>query len=151
MLYLALLTALRPFHVVLVAQEVIGQYIADFCIYPSRVVIEVDGLSHCGERQRAYDARRDTFMRNLGIRVFRFTNLEVESDADGVAKIIISHCGNLESMSANQTPIRIPEVVRREWVEPERDVYNSRYVPSGGGVRKRRKGSLSSANSICVA
>jgi very-short-patch-repair endonuclease len=148
MLYSAILSALRPYHVVVVSQEVIGQYIADFCIYPARVVVEVDGPSHRGEKQVAYDGRRDSFMRNLGMRVFRFSNLEVESDTEAIAKIILSHCGNLELMSDHLTPIRIPEVQRREWIAPKRNVYESRYVRSGNGIRKRRSGALSSASSI---
>jgi hypothetical protein len=131
-----------------VAQEIIGPYIADFCIYPSRVVVEVDGPSHRPIKQAEYDARRDTYMRNLGIKVLRFTNLEVESATEGIASRIVANCSGLELMSAQPTPIRIPEVVEQKW-EPRKteNIYDRKRWPKGS----KRRGSLSSASEICGA
>jgi very-short-patch-repair endonuclease len=151
MLYSALLIAFRPYHVVVVAQEIIGPYIADFCIYPARVVIEVDGPSHRPAKQAAYDARRDTFMRNLGMKVLRFTNLQVESDAQEIAARIVAQCGTLELMSDHPTPIKIPAVEKTEW-EPRKivDVYKWNVGPKGSKRQTFRTGSLSSKSAICA-
>jgi very-short-patch-repair endonuclease len=133
MLYSALANALRPYHVVLVAQEIIGPYIADFCIYPSRVVIEVDGPSHQRQEQVAYDAQRTAFLETLGFKVLRFTNLEVETNADEIAARTVAQCSPLELISDSPTPIRIPVAEKRE---PE--------------IKYVRSGSLSSKSAICA-
>jgi very-short-patch-repair endonuclease len=47
----------------------------------SLIVIEVDGGQHA--EARAYDSRRDEYMRGQGFRVLRFWNNEVLSNMDG--------------------------------------------------------------------
>lgn len=66
----------------------IGPYIADFYATKVRLVIEVDGDSHCTPSGEALDADRDAYMRGLGICVLRVTNLEVYEDMEGVLKRI---------------------------------------------------------------
>jgi very-short-patch-repair endonuclease len=63
-------------------QKPIYGYIVDFWISAWRVVIEVDGGYH--EGQREYDAKRDAALSSLDITVLRFTNEEVERDIEGV-------------------------------------------------------------------
>jgi very-short-patch-repair endonuclease len=52
-------------------------YIADFYIHEYRLIIEVDGKSHCTEEAQTYDAHRTAILESLGLRVVRFTNDEV--------------------------------------------------------------------------
>ena len=58
-------------------QHPIGPYIADFACIRGRLVIELDGDRHGAEERRAYDARRDAFMRARGWKVLRIGNVEV--------------------------------------------------------------------------
>jgi len=60
----------------------IGPYIADFACLNPLIVIEVDGGQHADAR--AYDARRDDYMRGQGFRVLRFWNNDVLSNMEGV-------------------------------------------------------------------
>jgi very-short-patch-repair endonuclease len=60
----------------------IGPYIADFACLSALIVIEVDGGQHADAR--AYDARRDDYMRGQGFRVLRFWNNDVLGNMDGV-------------------------------------------------------------------
>ncbi|MFL6573801.1 MAG: endonuclease domain-containing protein [Burkholderiales bacterium] len=63
-------------------QKPLGHYIADFYCAAARLVVEVDGDSHfCGEQ---YDQRRTEMLDLQGIRVIRFTNLEVMQQFEGV-------------------------------------------------------------------
>lgn len=56
-------------------QLVIGNYIADFCVRDLGLVVEVDGGYHIGREE--YDARRDAYMRSLGLVVFRVSDYDV--------------------------------------------------------------------------
>jgi very-short-patch-repair endonuclease len=58
-------------------QHPIGPYIADFACPLSRVIVEVDGATHSSDEERAYDRRRDMFMRACGWRIIRVTNEDV--------------------------------------------------------------------------
>ena len=66
----------------------IGPYIADFVCLDPLIVVEVDGGQHA--EARAYDARRDDYMRAQGFRVLRFWNNEVLGNMDGVCEAILA-------------------------------------------------------------
>ena len=55
-------------------QVPIGPYIADFTCTSARLIVELDGPSHDGERSSARDAARDAFLRGQGFTVLRFSN-----------------------------------------------------------------------------
>ncbi|MBS0275259.1 MAG: endonuclease domain-containing protein [Proteobacteria bacterium] len=58
-------------------QHPIGPYIADFACPLSRLVVEVDGATHGSDVERAYDRKRDGYMRLHGWQVVRVTNEDV--------------------------------------------------------------------------
>jgi very-short-patch-repair endonuclease len=92
----SLLLAFNPYRATVHAQEPIGPYIADFYIAPCNVVVEVDGPYHGHPDQKAKDKRRDTFMRNKGIRIFRFQNIQVVRSARACAQYVLAKCLPLE-------------------------------------------------------
>ena len=57
-------------------------FIADFFCHEKKVVVEIDGGIH--ESQKEYDKIRDEIMIILGLRIIRFSNLEVLNDLDKV-------------------------------------------------------------------
>jgi very-short-patch-repair endonuclease len=63
-------------------QYPIGAFIADFCCYERRLVIELDG-GHHAELVDADQSRTDFFV-SQGYRVLRFWNNEVIENIDGV-------------------------------------------------------------------
>ncbi|NAW65020.1 DUF559 domain-containing protein [Photobacterium halotolerans] len=69
-------------------QHGIGRYIVDFYCSDKKLVIEIDGDSHYSDLALQYDAKRDALMAELGIRILRFTNLEVMSNLDDVVEVI---------------------------------------------------------------
>jgi len=71
-------------------QQVLGPYIADFCCFEARLVIELDGDSHI--EQVAYDERRTAWLRGEGFRVLRFTNKDVFDNLEGVLEAIRMAC-----------------------------------------------------------
>lgn len=110
-LYNALLIALHPFSAELKFQEVVGYYIADFMIYPARVCIECDGAHHFTSHGAAYDKRRETTMRNAGIRTLRFENGRIMRDTTRVVAEIIAFCGDFKE-KVERTPLGSPIVQR---------------------------------------
>lgn len=79
---------LREYPVSFVAQKVVGDYILDFYCRKVRLSIELDGDSHCDERQMRHDEIRTTFLSMMEIHELRFTNEEVYENLEGVCEAI---------------------------------------------------------------
>ena len=72
-------------------QKVVGRYIVDFYIASSNIVIELDGSQHYeGENVQA-DRVRDDYMKDLGLTVLRYSNLEINKNFEGVCQDILNH------------------------------------------------------------
>ncbi|MFN4203881.1 MAG: endonuclease domain-containing protein [Tabrizicola sp.] len=72
-------------------QAPIGPFIADFADLGRRVVIEVDGGGHGGER----DQRRDEWLASQGFSVVRLWNPEVSENIEGVLQVIFDAVGGV--------------------------------------------------------
>lgn len=69
------------------AQAVLYGYIADFCSFRFKIVVEIDGSSHLG--RDGYDAQRDAHLKRVNYRTLRFSNEEVLSNRAAVLGKII--------------------------------------------------------------
>jgi very-short-patch-repair endonuclease len=69
-------------------QHPVGPFIADFACISQRLVVEVDGGTHCTEAERAYDGRRETYLRSRGWRILRVTNWDVYHHLNEVMETI---------------------------------------------------------------
>lgn len=69
-------------------QKPIGNYIADFYCSEAKLIIEVDGGQHYEEKGIEKDEIRDEYFKNLGLKVLRFTNLDVLKNINGVLEKI---------------------------------------------------------------
>lgn len=67
-------------------QRPFGPYIVDFYCPELKLVIEVDGESHYTPEGQAYDAERTAYLESMGIRVLRFSNLEVTQNFAGICQ-----------------------------------------------------------------
>ena len=70
-------------------QKVIGSYIADFYIASAKLIIELDGSQHYQTKGQASDVERDRYFSDLGFRVLRFSNTDVNENYDGVCEEIL--------------------------------------------------------------
>ena len=66
----------------------LGSYTADFYCVAAKLVVEVDGASHQSKEAKEYDAARDRWMKQQGIRVLRFTCAQVEDEPQSVLRRI---------------------------------------------------------------
>jgi len=69
-------------------QAPIGNYVADFVCFSSKLIIELDGESHDFDERQKADQRRDAFFAAEGFQVLRFTNEQVMSNLEGVVEAI---------------------------------------------------------------
>lgn len=65
-------------------QHVIENFIIDFAFLNEKLLIEVDGEYHEEEEQKRYDDSRSAYLSEIGYKIIRFTNNEVENDTDTV-------------------------------------------------------------------
>ncbi|HRJ70470.1 MAG TPA: DUF559 domain-containing protein [Beijerinckiaceae bacterium] len=71
-------------------QTPIGPYVADFCCYASRLIVEVDGWQHGLEGQKRHDEVRTRYLEAQGFRVIRFWNHEIIQEIDVVVDTILA-------------------------------------------------------------
>lgn len=72
-------------------QKVIGNYILDFYIPEAKIAIELDGRQHGREEEREADRERDSFLETKGIKVLRYTNVQINELFSSVCKDIQKH------------------------------------------------------------
>jgi very-short-patch-repair endonuclease len=89
-------------------QHPIGPYVLDFFCARAQLCVEIDGGGHgFGDRPQA-DARRDGYLRSLGIRTIRWSAAEVMSDVQGAALAMLRVA---RDRSAPSTASRSPSPV----------------------------------------
>ena len=65
-------------------QYIIGEYIADFVCREEKIIIEIDDGQHNQDENIEYDKKRTEFLENLGYRVVRFWNNDIDNDMEGI-------------------------------------------------------------------
>lgn len=81
---------LKTLDVTVNRQKVIGNYIVDFYIASAKIVIELDGSQHYEDSGMIADEQRDKFLSDLGIRVLRYSNLDINKNFQGVCQDILN-------------------------------------------------------------
>ncbi len=72
-------------------QMVLGSYIVDFYCPSAKLVIELDGSQHYEAEGLAADRERDEYMTSRGLRVLRYSNLDVNTNFQGVCENILKY------------------------------------------------------------
>jgi lysyl-tRNA synthetase class 2 len=81
------------------SQWSLGPFVADFCCWERRLVVEVDGGQHTEEK----DAARTAALNAMGYRIVRFWNNDVLTNMDGVLQTI------LEALQSHPHPSPLPQ------------------------------------------
>ncbi len=74
-------------------QEIIGSYIADFYCSSEKLIIELDGSQHYDPEKQGRDEERTAYLNEQGLRVLRFSNLDVMRNFQGVCETIMRAIG----------------------------------------------------------
>ncbi len=69
-------------------QKAIGPYIVDFYAPAAKLVVEVDGNSHYDDEAQLADTRRTRLLNRHGLKVIRFTNIDVMQNLAAVLEVI---------------------------------------------------------------
>lgn len=70
-------------------QKPIGTYIVDFYCPRAKLIIEIDGGQHYEVINEAKDKICNNYLRNLGFKVLRFTNIDVLKNINSVVNKIL--------------------------------------------------------------
>jgi len=71
-------------------QKPIGRFVADFFCDDAKLIIEIDGDTHAG--REGYDINRTKWLENEGYQVIRFTNDDILTNLENVAREILKQC-----------------------------------------------------------
>ncbi len=69
-------------------QKQFGNYIVDFYCAKAGLVIELDGGQHYEDQGIEYDRKRTQYLEKLGLKVIRFSNLDIDRNFSGVCEEI---------------------------------------------------------------
>ena len=69
-------------------QRIINNFIVDFYCHKAKLVIEIDGSQHYTPDGKDYDKFRSEILRQRGLYVLRFTNMDVDKNFEGVCYMI---------------------------------------------------------------
>ena len=80
---------LKDYPVRFMRQRTMGPYIADFYCAKAKLVIELDGSQHYSDEGLKSDIERTKFLeKEFGIKVIRFSNLDIMQKFEGVCVYI---------------------------------------------------------------
>ena len=69
-------------------QKQFGNYIVDFYCSAAMLVVELDGSQHYEPEAVLADAKRTQYLEELGLKVLRFSNADVNQRFEGVCEMI---------------------------------------------------------------
>ena len=72
-------------------QKVLGNFIVDFYIASCKIVIEVDGSQHYEETHQEKDLQRDGALTEMGCKVLRYSNADINTRFKNVCLDIHQH------------------------------------------------------------
>ena len=68
---------LKSLPVTINRQKIMGNYIVDFYCSYAKLVIELDGSQHYEDKGKNDDIIRDEYLSGLGLKVLRYSNLDI--------------------------------------------------------------------------
>ena len=77
----------------------ITPFIADFCCFELKLLVELDGEVHTSGHQAAHDENRDLYLQSLGYTILRFPNELVSRDPESLLQAITEAAERLRSRS----------------------------------------------------
>ena len=79
---------LQHYPIKIYKQKIIDNFIVDFYCHKACLIIELDGSQHYTEAGEAYDGERTNILESYGLRVLRFSNLEIDRNFQAVCDMI---------------------------------------------------------------
>lgn len=80
-------------------QVVMGKYIYDFVCFEKKLIVELDGSEHLEKIVKEKDKDKENFALNLGYRIVRFWNNDIDSNPQGVLEVIYKEINSVGTSS----------------------------------------------------
>jgi very-short-patch-repair endonuclease len=87
-------------------QVSIGKYIVDFYCARLKLVIEIDGATHCTDEEIKKDKIREEYLRNLKLIIKRYTNSDIKDNFSEVVYDMQQTCEQLSFTSSCPSPVQ---------------------------------------------
>ena len=95
-------------------QYPIAGFVLDFYSVKARLAVEADGGQHTGPAAVEYDARRTAELERPGMKVIRFSDVDVLKHSDAVGETILREClGRCPPETEDPHPDPLPEYRER--------------------------------------
>ena len=79
---------LKTYPVRIYRQKIVLNYILDFYCHSAKLGIELDGSQHYEDDTHLKDNQRTLILNNKGIKIIRFSNLDIDTNFNGVCEYI---------------------------------------------------------------
>jgi len=73
----------------------IPPFVADFCCFELKLIVELDGPVHETPHQSAHDENRDFYLQSLGYTILRFSNLQLFKTPEALLQRITAEAHRL--------------------------------------------------------
>jgi very-short-patch-repair endonuclease len=87
-------------------QVSIGRYVVDFFCFQLKLIIEIDGATHCTDEEIKKDKIREEYLKSLKLIIKRYTNSEIKDNFSEVVYDIQQTCEQLSSTSSCPSPVQ---------------------------------------------
>ena len=102
-------------------QKPFGQYIVDFYCDKAKLAIELDGSQHYEEVGLEYDKKRAEYLSEVEkIQILRFSNLEIQTNFEGVCAAVDAELEKRLPSSVTAAPCHLPPRGKAERGEAKR-------------------------------
>jgi len=85
----------------------VGKYIVDFYCSALKIAVEIDGGGHYEESSIVKDIKRTEYLNQFGIKVIRYTNLDIKNKLNSVLQHLKNICD--ESTRPHPSPLLVKE------------------------------------------
>jgi very-short-patch-repair endonuclease len=90
-------------------QYSIGNYVVDFYCPELKLVVEIDGGQHYEENRIEHDKFRTKFFNDAGMKVRRYTNLDIKNNLESALDDLLDFCNNNKIPGGRVQIKRYPE------------------------------------------
>ncbi|MBR7040408.1 MAG: endonuclease domain-containing protein [Clostridia bacterium] len=84
---------LKTLPVTVKRQQMFGNYIVDFYCPSAKLIVELDGSQHYMPEGKTYDRSRDEYLKSLGLKIIRLSNLEIDREFKTVCEYLWREIG----------------------------------------------------------
>lgn len=83
-------------------QVSIGNYVVDFYCPQLKLIVEIDRATHCTSEEVDYDKKRECFLKNLGLIIKRYLNIDVKNNLADLMNDLQMTCEEIDKSRCSE-------------------------------------------------